>query len=55
MEFMQEGEKADLQKTLSKSKKTKVDKTFGFIKAFDLSRNLQKRMHQQPTEELYPF
>lgn len=54
-EYMQEEKKADLQKTLIKIKKDKVDKTFGFIKAFDMSRNLQKRMHQQPTEELYPF
>lgn len=54
-EFMQEEKKADLQKTLEKIKKDKVDKTCGFIKAFDLSRNLQKRIQQQPTEELYPF
>lgn len=53
-EFMQEEKKADLQKTLEKIKKDKVDKTFGFIKAFDLSRQIEKRV-QQPTQELWPF
>ena len=53
-EFMQEEKKADLQKTLEKIKKDKVDKTFGFIKAFDLSRQIEKRV-QLPTQELWPF
>lgn len=53
-EFMQEEKKADLQKTLKKIKKDKVDKTSGFIKAFDLSRQIEKRV-QQPTQELWPF
>lgn len=53
-EFMQEEKKADLQKTLEKIKKDKVDNTFGFIKAFDLSRQIEKRV-QQPTQELWPF
>lgn len=53
-EFMQEEKKADLQKTLEKIKKDKVDKTCGFIKAFDLSRQIEKRV-QLPTQELWPF
>ena len=53
-DFMIEGKKLSMQEAEEKRKKEKVDKTFGFIKAFDLSRQIEKRV-QQPTQELWPF
>ena len=53
-DFMIEDKKLSMQEAEEKRKKEKVDKTFGFIKAFDLSRQIEKRV-QQPTQELWPF